>query len=121
MNSINTPKWNGVPLHLVEIWNDVFQKSPETLNLSSPCPVCGSIALHRWYQIGRPIDKIARGQRFIARGALWEWCSACRTYSHSSALVPEWWSSCLVVNEADLTAEPEAIEKAIREQKNEKG
>jgi hypothetical protein len=111
MSSIDTTEWYGVPLNLIEAWNEVFQKSRETLNLSSPCPVCGATTLHRWYQIGRPIDKIVEGQRYVARGGLWEWCSTCRAYEHAQALVPEWWSSSLEVNEADLTAEPEAIEK----------
>lgn len=82
------------------------------MNLSLPCPVCEAVTLHRWYQVGEPIEKIARGQRFVAKGGLWEWCSTCRTYSHASALVPDWWSSCLDVNEENLTAEPEAIEQA---------
>lgn len=49
----------------------------------------------------------------MAQGACWEWCSNCRTFEHYSALVPERWQSDLVVDEATLTAVPDALEAAL--------
>lgn len=112
MSPINNTKWKGVPLHLIECWNKTFQGTRETLNISAPCPVCGASTLHRWYQVGEPIDRIVQGQRFVAKGGLWEWCSTCHAYSHASAFVPDWWECHLEVNITALTAEPEEIERA---------
>jgi hypothetical protein len=74
------------------------------------------MALHRWYQIGHPIDQLIDGRKFIATGALWEWCSNCRSFEHSSGLVPDWWSCDLEVDDKKLTALPTPIEAAIEAQ-----
>ena len=110
--STDVAKWYGVPLDHVQAWMEVFQASREGLDLSASCPVCGVPALHRWYQVGRPEEIVSGGERFVARGGLWEWCSNCRSSEHYSAFVPEWWSCDLAVDERNLTAEPEAIEQA---------
>ena len=105
--------WRGVPLSKLDAWTQVFNASREGINLSAPCPVCGARALHRYYQIGRPINRTIGEHRFIAEGASWEWCSICRSYEHGRALVPDWWLPTLVVDEAKLTAEPEILEEAL--------
>jgi hypothetical protein len=49
----------------------------------------------------------------LGRGGLWEWCSGCHTYAHYSAMVPEWWTCSLAVNESLLAPEPELLEAAL--------
>ena len=39
-------------------WTEIYQQSQECLNLSSPCLVCGAVKLHRWYQIGKPVERV---------------------------------------------------------------
>lgn len=106
--------WTGVPYEYLAEWQRVYQASQESSNLSLPCPICGAVALHRWYQIGNPIDRVIEGRRFIATGALWEWCSSCRHFEHYSCLVPDWWSCNLEVDVKNLTAFPTAIEETMK-------
>lgn len=93
--------WRSVPPEYDAAWLAVFQASREGLDLSAPCPVCGVAALHRWYGVG---------------GGLWEWCSACHSFEHYSARVPEWWACGLKVNFFRLQHDPGAIEAARLEQ-----
>jgi hypothetical protein len=107
--------WQGVPAEHVDAWQAVFFASKEGEDLSARCPVCSCATLHRYYQVGEPVELTVRGQRFKARGACWEWCSTCGSYEHSSVLVPEWWQpSTLEIDEAQLTAEPSELERAVR-------
>jgi hypothetical protein len=92
-------EWTGVPTSYLQKCDEIFNASKELLNLSSPCPICGEHQLHRWFQVGKPAEKIINGNRFIAQGSLWEWCSSCKSYVHSSAYVPDWWKTDLQVDE----------------------
>jgi hypothetical protein len=105
-------EWVGVPAAYWAKWTEIYQQSQECLNLSQPCPVCGAVALHRWYQIGKPVERVIEGMKFVAEGGLWEWCSSCHSFEHYSGLVPDWWSCDLEVNVQELTALPTAIEAA---------
>lgn len=106
--------WQGVPQEKRNEWYSIFDASHEGINLSIACPVCGTPTLHRYYQVGRPIERCIEGNRFVAVGASWEWCSTCFCYEHATVLVPDWWSERLQINEQDLTAEPEVLEEAVR-------
>ncbi|MEZ2276562.1 MAG: hypothetical protein ACBR12_06565 [Microcoleus sp.] len=106
--------WTGVPSEHKTAWQEVFQASQESLHLSAACPVCRVAALCRWYQIGKPIRKEIKGVRFVASGSLWEWCSNCHIFQHSSCLVPRWWSCDLDVDKKKLTDTPKAIEEAMK-------
>lgn len=112
MRTAERAEWSDVPDDRLTAWWSAFQSSQEGIDIGVPCPVCDVPALHRWYQVGPPEEIISRGLRYVARGGLWEWCSNCRSFLHYSALVPPWWHSDLVVNADELTAEPEAIERA---------
>ena len=107
--------WQDVPVEHEPAWQAIFLASREGLNLSAPCPVCGVAALHQWYHLWQREDTEAGGSRFIGRGGLWEWCSACRSFAHYSARVPEWWASDLQVDPGQLEHQPAAIEQAWRE------
>lgn len=109
--------WRGVPLEFDAQWQRVFQANEEILNLTAPCPVCGSHSLHRWYDLHRKRERVVEGKRFVGDGGLWEWCSACCCYEHYSAAIPEWWSCDLELDRAHLTHEPSAIEDARRMRK----
>ena len=92
----------------------MFGASTDGVDVEGPCPICGARRLHRFYQSGRALRRESGGERFVAHGACWEWCSSCRTFEHYSALVPEWWRSDLTVNESELTALPDALESAVQ-------
>lgn len=113
----NQGDWSGVPDKYQEEWENIYYKSKESLNLSAPCPICSMVALHRWYQVGESIDRVIEGSKFIATGALWEWCSNCHSFEHySNCFVPDWWSCDLEVDVKKLTALPIAIEEARKAQ-----
>ncbi len=109
---MNVPKWQSVPDAAREGWRQAFAVPRAGVDVRGPCPVCGVDALHRYYQVGSPLPATAEGA-FVARGALWEWCSSCRSYEHASALVPSWWQADLAVVERGLTALPEVLEKLV--------
>lgn len=111
---ISDHEWLGVPPEREAEWRAVFQSSREGLGLTARCPVCGVAGLRRWYQVNRPEARVIDGVRYVARGGLWQWCGACRSFEHFSALVPEWWACDLEVDEGRLTALPTAIEEAIQ-------
>ena len=115
-----TGNWKSVPDELTTTWYRIFSETPGDHNVDADCPVCGQRELHRYYQVGRPLHQVSDGITFVARGAGWEWCSACRTFEHYSALVPDWWSSDLVVDESGLTAIPDVLEHAIQREQDER-
>jgi len=113
--------WVGVPLDRVEEWQAAFLEDLLAEDIQVPCPICGRVSLHRWYDSPTPRPAAQDDRRFIGRGALWEWCSVCRAYEHYSALVPKGWHSTLAVETGQLTAEPEAIERARCKRTAERG
>jgi len=117
----NRKKWTGVPQEKLTEWTEIFINNKEGINLSDKCPICGSINLHKYYQLGRRVEKVINGNKFIGHGGLWQWCSSCYHYEHLSAFVPEWWHDTLEINEEFLTAEPEILEKALQSTTKVKG
>ncbi len=113
--SKQSAQWQEVPLEHLSAWDKIFAANKEGMNLSEPCPICGNRKLHRYYNIGKPADSIIQGNRFVADGELWEWCSFCRSYLHLSALVPEWWSDPHLKDKIQLTHQPEALNQAIQQ------
>jgi hypothetical protein len=111
---MTTKSWASIPPESQKRWHEVFAASQVGSEVAGACPVCGEHQLHRYYQVGRPVQRESGGQRFVAMGGLWEWCSNCRTYEHASALVPEWWRPDLQVDEHQLTAHPDAPEAAVQ-------
>jgi hypothetical protein len=104
--------WQSVPQRCQAEWQQIYQSSQESLNLSEPCPVCSAVSLHRWYQKGKNIKQVIEDREFAAHGGLWEWCSNCHSFEHYSCLVPSWWSCNLKVDVKKLTLLPTAIEEA---------
>ena len=107
--------WVGVQAEYDAAWLQTFDSSQESLHLSAPCPVCGINALCRWYQVGKPLDRVIRGVSYIASGGLWEWCCNCHSFQHYSCLVPDWWSCDLAVNINVLEQEFDRLEIEVRE------
>lgn len=105
-------RWHDVPPEYCIAWSETFNASQEGLNLAAQCPVCGIRVLHRWFYAWKPDERTIQGHRFVASGSQWQWCSHCRSFEHSSGLVPAWWSCDLVVDVTKLTAYPDAIEEA---------
>ena len=105
-------RWMSIPEHALDRWRQAFAAPSSGVDVHAPCPVCGQSQLHRYYQVGARLAATSSSV-FVARGALWEWCSGCGTYEHASALVPSWWHSDLVVDAAALTALPDALEIAL--------
>ena len=104
--------WKQVPPVHFESWQTIFGNSEKGIDVEGLCPICGNQKLHRWFMKGRPFEQIIEGNRFVAQGGLWEWCSSCGTFEHYSALVPDWWECDLEVDLSNLRFTPEAIEEA---------
>ena len=100
-------KWRGVPQEFSVEWRAAFASQSEGINVSSPCPVCKSMSLRRFFGSTTPSENMPQG--FIGKGASWEWCSACGVYEHASCLVPVWWRPIKIKSERSLTAVPEQL------------
>lgn len=111
MNKIVKTEWSGVSSHLTREWQRTFQDEHLTENLSAPCPNCHQKTLHQWYQVGEPYEKEIEGNKYMAKGGGWQWCSSCKIYEHFSGLVPKGWKSKIQVDPFKLSALPEAIEE----------
>jgi hypothetical protein len=109
---IDAGRWRSVPDENLSEWRAVFDRSMEGLDVSEACPVCGSQSLHKWFNLHRIRATVEFGRSWVGSGSQWQWCTNCRSYEHSSGLVPDWWNSGLAVAEADLRADPEPIELA---------
>lgn len=107
--------WQDVPESLAGVWRRIFDESMSGLDLDDPCPVCGALELHRWFYLEheRPSEEI--GRRWRGSGSQWQWCSNCRSYEHSSGLVPTWWQRDLTVDVDLLRHDPQPLEDARRE------
>ena len=108
-----TPRWQSVPASSRGDWRQAFAAPSGGVDVDAACPVCGAWQLHRYYQVGARLPAPASHGQFIARGALWEWCSCCRSYEHATALVPVWWHSDIAPDERRLTALPDGLEAAL--------
>jgi hypothetical protein len=109
---VEATPWRDVPNDKEAQWRGLFDVSMEGVDLSSACPVCGGRALHRWFNLHRSRPTVEFGRKWVGPGSQWQWCSNCRSYEHTRALVPDWWKSDLVVPEAELHHDPGPIESA---------
>ena len=109
--------WHGVPPEHRAAWANIFYRSHEGMNLSSPCPVCHTVSLHCWYLLTKPGRVEVCGELFSGRGSKWEWCSHCRSYEHGTAPVPTWWRCDLAVDIGELAHQPEILEVALQRQR----
>ena len=50
----------------------------------SACPVCGKSHAHTL------MHKQSSSEGF---GSVWVWCDSCGSYTHFSAVIPEWWAN----------------------------
>lgn len=108
------PTWHDVPENLLRDWNNIFSPHNKSgIFLDAPCPICGENRLRRFYLHGRPLDRVSDGIRFTSSGSLWEWCGACKAFTHSTALVPDWWRAELDIPAEALTPFPDALEEKI--------
>ena len=104
--------WRDVPEGLTVVWRVIFDRSSEGLDLDSTCPVCGARTLHRWFHLATPKPVVTAGRRWLGRGGEWQWCSTCKSFEHSSGLVPDWWKDPLRVDATQLMSDPDVIEEA---------
>jgi hypothetical protein len=111
-DEIEPGRWRDVPVEKLPAWQALFDSSTEGLEVSEACPVCGSLSLHRWFNLHKSCPTVEFGRSWVGGGSQWQWCSNCRSYEHSNGLVPDWWNSGLAVPEADLRSDPEPIESA---------
>lgn len=112
--------WKEVPQKYFSIWINVFDKSREGINLSTPCPLCGERTLHRYYTVKQQGERILQGNRFTGLGELWEWCSTCRSFARYSVAIPDWWYCDLSIDPRELAHTPEVIEEALRKRQQSK-
>lgn len=104
--------WVEVTDHDRPRWDGVFGLSLAHLDLEDPCPVCGVVALHRWYW--RQAGVVSAPGR--ERGSSWQWCSACRSYVYATGPVPHWWVDELIVPPLRMTHDPQPLEEALHQQ-----
>jgi hypothetical protein len=105
--------WRGIPEDKRSDWRTVFLERGLGPLLKAPCPICGERSLRRYFNRARTFPAMPPG--VVGRGGSWEWCASCGSYEHSSGLVPVWWVPVAVVQEAELAAEPEQLERQFRE------
>jgi hypothetical protein len=104
------PRWHDVPEEKVRVWREAFDASTEGTDLRASCPVCGEQTLHRWFYLHRVQLSVSDGRAWQGRGSQWQWCSSCRSYEHSSGLVPDWWIPTFEIPLEVLKHDPDAIE-----------
>jgi hypothetical protein len=117
LNSVDQsePDWKDVPDEALVRWREVFSHSRDGLDVEGVCPVCSHETLHRWFHLHRAEPTEWHGEPWAGRGSQWQWCADCRTYEHSSGLVPMWWdASELHVDQESLMHDPGPIERARR-------
>jgi hypothetical protein len=112
LNDESMRTWRGVPEGVRALWQIAFSGSDPGPSLQARCPICGAKALRRFYSPPRPSPLTRDG--FVGRGSSWEWCAVCKSYEHSSCLVPIWWVPLPIVETRQLTAEPEQLEIQYR-------
>lgn len=105
--------WQGVPEEKLEQWRVRF-RTPSGHVVRGECPVCSASTLYRYFQLAKSCPTSIKGLDFLGSGAGWEWCGTCLTFEHTSGLVPAWWISDLEVDDALLTAIPQALDDAVR-------
>ena len=93
----------SVILNSKQMWNDGNDRIMEIMNrlddsesvFPVQCPVCGEkaghIFMHRYNE---------------RRGGIWIWCSACRSFSHMSGILPDWWENMHGIEKSRLEAVP---------------
>ena len=64
------------------------------------CPVCNCPSAHIY--IHGHDNK---------HSGIWIWCSSCNSYAHTSDKTPEWWKNPDFIDESQLCAEPEYLDK----------
>ncbi len=105
--------WHDVPDSAIVRWRTIFDASTEGIDVSGSCPVCGATSLHRYFNLHKKSQQTSMGREWAGPGSEWRWCSQCKSYEHTSGLVPAWWTSPLHVAESELRHDPDAIE-AVR-------
>jgi len=103
--------WNEVPDSHKGRWHSAFKECRPPYPLARVCPICGAKELRAWYQCDVRESIATKTGRFVGRGAVWEWCGACRTYRILGARVPEWWDAYLNSAETVLLEPPLALMK----------
>lgn len=105
--------WKSVPTHRQDTWRMIFGRSTSGLDLVEPCPVCGATRLHRWFDRHKTDVSNALGPNWAGWGSEWQWCSQCRSYEHSSGLVPRWWQPNVALDSAQFRHDPGPIDDAL--------
>lgn len=107
--------WHSVPGACRARWIEIFSRTRTWLYIPDACPVCGADALHVWFWARQPVQLVVGGALMRARGSNWQWCSVCRSYTHSSGYVPAWFESDLDVDTSRLMHHPDVLEHAVQE------
>ena len=111
-------QWKEVPAQYESQWAFLFNENRCILHLETPCPICGTRTLRRYYDLNKAEPIVLSGNAFVGRGGLWEWCGTCGHYAHYSAAVPACWKDSLPVETSQLSAVPDEIERVLRESEN---
>lgn len=105
--------WHDIPEEQYTRWRDIFSASTEGARLAAQCPVCGARTLYRWFNLHRPMRIEEFGRTWSGKGGEWEWCRTCRSYQHTSGLVPDWWHPAVTVTPGSLMHDPGPIDAIL--------
>ena len=90
--------WSDENDNIEKIYEDFY----DIKNFPAECPVCGRKAAHLYAHI---YDAKTR------KGGLWVWCSDCKSFSHGSIKVPDFWKNCPIIELEKLCAVPIYLEE----------
>ncbi|MBP1967572.1 hypothetical protein [Paenibacillus aceris] len=66
------------------------------------CPVCEKEHAHYYFH---------KWNEKSNSGGMWIWCSNCKSFSHSTVKVPEWWKNCNEIAIEKLNSIPDYLEE----------
>ena len=109
--------WSGVPVEKLQDWRRAYSNFSSEYFVHAPCPICGGMGLRRYYYfVGKRLRIELDGNLYQGKGGFWAWCTLCRSYLHSEALVPEDWVHTFTdFDHYHLTPVPDVIDDKINE------
>lgn len=86
--------WNDSNYIVADILDNI-----ENTRFPAECPICQKRTGHIFFYRYRD-----------SYGGAWVWCSNCRSSSHTSGTVPDWWINPDFIDSGKLTALPDVLE-----------
>lgn len=91
--------WNDRDDTLEQVFDRIMDKKGGDVPLI--CPVCGRKQVHFYFH---------KWNEKSDKGGMWIWCSGCKSFSHGTVQVPEWWENCNEISLNKLNSLPDYLE-----------